>query len=117
QAVILNIDSSGHRRSLGIKQLQPDAWESYFQNHQVGDIVHGRICRLASFGAFVELAEGVEGLCHFSEVPGHSGRRGAAEPISVGQDNAFKVIEMREAGKEIRLSLRAVADDEEKNRL
>ena len=62
---------------LGIKQLQPDAWESYFQTHQVGDTVHGRVCRLASFGAFVELAEGVEGLCHFSEIPGYTGRRGA----------------------------------------
>ena len=41
QAVILNIDSSQHRLSLGIKQLQPDAWETYFQNHQVGDTVHG----------------------------------------------------------------------------
>ena len=77
QAVILNIDSSSHRLSLGIKQLQPDAWESYFQAHQVGDMVHGRICRLASFGAFVELAEGVEGLCHYSEVPGSTGRRAA----------------------------------------
>jgi small subunit ribosomal protein S1 len=117
QAVILNIDSASHRLSLGIKQLQPDAWESYFQNHQVGDIVHGRICRLASFGAFVELAEGVEGLCHFSEVPGHSGRKGAPEPISVGQDADFKIIKMSEAEKKIGLSLRAVADDEEKNRL
>ena len=52
QAVILNIDSASHRLSLGIKQLQPDAWESYFQNHQVGDMVHGRVCRLASFGGF-----------------------------------------------------------------
>src|SRR4051812_17485849 len=76
QAVILNIDSSAHRLSLGIKQLQPDAWETYFATHQIGDTVHGRVCRLASFGAFVELAEGVEGLCHFSEVPGYSGRRG-----------------------------------------
>jgi len=79
QAVILNIDSASHRLSLGIKQLQPDAWESFFQSRQVGDSVHGRVCRLASFGAFVELAEGVEGLCHFSEVPGFSGgRRGRA---------------------------------------
>ncbi len=52
QAVILNIDSASHRLSLGIKQLQPDAWESYFQTHQVGDTVHGRVCRLASFGGF-----------------------------------------------------------------
>jgi len=118
QAVILNIDSASHRLSLGIKQLQPDAWESYFQGHQVGDIVHGRVCRLASFGAFVELAEGVEGLCHFSEIPGYSGRRGAEEPpISIGTECDFKIIKMSEAEKKIGLSLRAVADDEEKTRL
>jgi small subunit ribosomal protein S1 len=118
QAVILNIDSSAHRLSLGIKQLQPDAWETYFQNHQVGDTVHGRVCRLASFGAFVELAEGVEGLCHFSEVPGYSGRRGSeSPPLAVGQESDFKVIKMSEAEKKIGLSLRAVADDDEKTRL
>jgi len=118
QAVILNIDSSSHRLSLGIKQLQPDAWESYFQTHHVGDTVHGRICRLASFGAFVELAEGVEGLCHFSEVPGFSGRRGTEEPpVGVSDEYDFKIIKMSEAEKKIGLSLRAVADDEEKTRL
>src|SRR5690242_4925209 len=118
QAVILNIDSSAHRLSLGIKQLQPDAWETYFQTHQVGDTVHGRVCRMASFGAFVELAEGVEGLCHWSEVPGHSGRRMAEEPpIHVGEAYDFKIIKMSEAEKKIGLSLRAVSDDEEKTRL
>ncbi|MGO9969904.1 MAG: 30S ribosomal protein S1 [Bryobacteraceae bacterium] len=118
QAVILNIDSASHRLSLGIKQLQPDAWESYFQAHQVGDTVHGRVCRLASFGAFVELAEGVEGLCHFSEVPGYTGRRGGETPPStVGQEFDFKVVKMSEAEKKIGLSLKAAADDEEHTRL
>ena len=119
QAVILNIDSAGRRLSLGIKQLQPDAWESYFQTHQVGDMVHGRVSRLASFGgAFVELAESVEGLCHFSEVPGYTGRRGSdAPPLAVGQEFDFKIIKMSEAEKKIGLSLRALADDEEKTRL
>ena len=118
QAVILNIDSSQHRLSLGIKQLQPDAWESYFQTHQVGDTVHGKVCRLASFGAFIELAEGVEGLCHFSEVPGFSARRGHEEPpLTVGQEFDFKIIKMSEAEKKVGLSLRAAADDEEKSRL
>ena len=118
QAVILNIDSASHRLSLGIKQLQPDAWESYFQTHQVGDTVHGRVCRLASFGAFVELAEGVEGLCHYSEIPGYTGRRGADETLlAIGQEMDFKIIKMSEAEKKIGLSLRALADDEERNRL
>ena len=91
QAVILNIDSASHRLSLGIKQLQPDAWESYFQTHQVGDTVHGRVCRLASFGAFVELAEGVEGLVPFLRGAGLFGpprtRRAAA---AVGQEMRFQ---------------------------
>jgi small subunit ribosomal protein S1 len=118
QAVILNIDSGSHRLSLGIKQLQPDAWESYFQTHQVGDIVHGRVCRLASFGGFVELAEGVEGLCHYSEIPGYTGRRGTEEGLlAVGQEADFKIIKMSEAEKKIGLSLRAMADDEERIRL
>jgi small subunit ribosomal protein S1 len=118
QAVILNIDSSSHRLSLGIKQLQPDAWESYFQNHQVGDTVHGRVCRIASFGPFVELAEGVEGLCHFSEIPGYSNRRGAEDPpIRIGDEYDFKIIKMSEAEKKIGLSLKAVTEDEEKTRL
>jgi small subunit ribosomal protein S1 len=118
QAVILNIDSASHRLSLGIKQLQPDAWEAYFQTHQVGDTVHGRVCRLASFGAFVELAEGVEGLCHFSEVPGYTGRHGGeGAPLAVGQEFDFKVVKMSEAEKKIGLSLKAVSDDEEHTRL
>ncbi len=117
QAVILNIDAKGHRLSLGIKQLQPDAWETYFQNHQPGDIVHGRISRLAGFGAFVELAEGVEGLCHFSEVPGYSGRRSTESPVAVGQAYDFKIIKMSAAEKKIGLSLKAVTHDEEKSRL
>jgi small subunit ribosomal protein S1 len=118
QAVILNIDSASHRLSLGIKQLQPDAWESYFQNHHVNDIVHGRVCRLASFGgAFVELSEGVEGLCHFSEVPGYSGRRAAEAPLTIGDELDFKIIKMSEADKKIGLSLKALAYEEEKGRL
>jgi len=117
QAAILNIDAKGHRLSLGIKQLQPDAWETYLQSHQPGNIVHGRISRLAGFGAFVELAEGVEGLCHFSEVPGYSGRRQAEPPVAVGQEYDFKIVKMSEAEKKIGLSLKAVAHDEEKGRL
>ena len=117
QAVILAIDSKAHRLSLGIKQLQPDAWERFFQTHNVNDMVHGRVVRLAGFGAFVELAEGVEGLCHFSEVPGYTGRKSDVPPIAVGQESDFKIIKMNEAEKKIGLSLKAVTDDEERARL
>jgi len=59
QAVILQIEAANRRLSLGIKQLQPDAWETFFRAHQVGDVVRGRVTRASSFGVFVELAPGV----------------------------------------------------------
>jgi small subunit ribosomal protein S1 len=117
QAVILNIDAKGHRLSLGVKQLQPDAWELFFQTHQPGDTIRGRVCRLASFGAFVELAEGVEGLCHNSEMLPVSERGPSEPPIVVDRVYEFKIIKMNEAERKIGLSLRAVSDDEEKSRL
>jgi small subunit ribosomal protein S1 len=120
QAVILNIDAPNRRLSLGIKQLQPDAWESFFRAHEVGDLVRGRVCRSAAFGVFVELAPGVEGLCHKSEIPQMPDRpqpQGEAALLPVGDEYDFKIIKMNEAEKKIGLSLRAVAEDEERTRL
>jgi small subunit ribosomal protein S1 len=125
QAVILNIDAPNRRLSLGMKQLQPDAWETFFRSHQVGDIVHGRVSRAAGFGAFVELLPGVEGLCHRSEIPGgDTGKRGNAkqppsdEPVlPMGKELDFKIIKMNEGQKRIGLSLRAITEDDERNRL
>jgi small subunit ribosomal protein S1 len=122
QAVILHIDAGNRRLSLGIKQLQPDAWETFFRAHQVGDVVRGRVARAANFGLFVELAEGVEGLCHNSEIrPAGEHRRDskeAEEPLlPLGQECEFKIIRMNEAEKKIGLSYRAVAEDEERSRL
>ncbi|MDP8979154.1 MAG: 30S ribosomal protein S1 [Acidobacteriota bacterium] len=117
QAVILNIDAPNRRLSLGVKQLQPDAWESFFRTHQVGDIVRGRVCRSCNFGVFVELAPGVEGLCHRTEIPGVSERRPDESPLPIGEEFDFKVIKTSEAEKKIGLSIRALADDEERTRL
>jgi small subunit ribosomal protein S1 len=116
QAVILSIDAPNRRLSLGIKQLQPDAWESFFRNHEVGSTVRGRVCRAAAFGMFVELAPGVEALCHKSEIPAMPGAAGDS-PLPVGEEYDFKIIKMNEAEKKIGLSLRAVAEDEERARL
>src|SRR5579884_1725482 len=118
QAVILNIDAPNRRLSLGIKQLQPDAWESFFRSHEVGDLVRGRVCRSAAFGVFVEVAPGVEGLCHKSEIPPMPERQGGAESLlPIGEEYDFKIIKMNEAEKKIGLSLRAVAEEEERARL
>jgi small subunit ribosomal protein S1 len=117
QAVILAIDAPNRRLSLGIKQLQPDSWESFFRAHQVGDLVRGRVCRATTFGVFVELAPGVEGLCHRSEIPGVEARRPDESPLPIAEEFDFKIIKMQEAEKKIGLSLRAVGEEEERTRL
>jgi small subunit ribosomal protein S1 len=117
QAVILSIDAPNRRLSLGVKQLQPDAWESFFRAHEVGDLVRGRVCRAAAFGVFVELAPGVEALCHKSEIPPMADHDAGETALPVGDEYDFKVIKMNEAEKKIGLSLRAVAEDEERTRL
>jgi small subunit ribosomal protein S1 len=110
QAVILAIDAGHQRLSLGVKQLQPDAWETFFQQHNVNDTVTGKVLRLAGFGAFVEVADGVEGLCHFSEVPGWSGRKTEPGPLTPGQEMEFKIVKMNEVEKKIGLSLKDLAE-------
>jgi small subunit ribosomal protein S1 len=122
QAVILNIDAPNRRLSLGMKQLQPDAWETFFRAHQIGDVVRGKVCRVAQFGVFVELLPGVEGLCHKSEIAGEPVKRrgapGMEEPaLPVGQDFDFKIIKLNEAQKRIGLSLRGKAEESERQRL
>jgi small subunit ribosomal protein S1 len=123
QAVILHIDAPHRRLSLGMKQLQPDSWETFFRTHRVGDTVRGRVCRAAAFGVFVELLPGVEGLCHSSEIPGETGKRGKGqrgepEPaLPIGREFDFKIVKMNEAQKRIGLSFRAVAEDQERSRL
>jgi small subunit ribosomal protein S1 len=117
QTVILKIDAPNRRLSLGVKQLQPDAWETFFRDHREGDIVSGRVCRAASFGVFVELAPGVEGLCHRSEVPDANLRRPDEPVIPLGDELSFQVIKMSEGEKKIGLSLRGALEARERMRL
>jgi len=108
KAVVLSIDSRNRRLSLGIKQLEPDVWEQFFSAHHLNDVLHGKVSRVAAFGAFVELAEGVEGLCHNSEaVDGH----GAFLKLEPGQEHTFKIIKMNPEEKKVGLSIRAVGEE------
>ncbi|HOO21938.1 MAG TPA: S1 RNA-binding domain-containing protein, partial [Kiritimatiellia bacterium] len=54
---------------LGLKQLEENVWEKFFDRHQPGDLVQGVVTRIVDFGAFIRLNEGLEGLCHISEFP------------------------------------------------
>src|SRR5271154_4298713 len=108
KAVVLAIEPDKRRLSLGVKQLQPDVWESFFETHHVGDVVHGKVLRVAAFGAFVEIAEGVEGLCHKSEAVDGNGQPLHLEP---GVEHDFKIIKMSAEDKKVGLSIRAVGEE------
>jgi small subunit ribosomal protein S1 len=108
KAVVLGVEPQNRRLSLGIKQLQPDVWESFFAQHRVGDVVHGKVLRTAQFGAFVEIAEGVEGLCHISEAVGADG---SPANLEQGQEHEFKIIKINVEEKKVGLSLRAIGQE------
>jgi small subunit ribosomal protein S1 len=108
RAVVLGVEPENRRLSLGIKQLQPDVWETFFAQHRVGDVVKGKVLRTAQFGAFVEIAEGVEGLCHVSEA---ADSNGAPIKLETGQEHDFKIIKMNQEEKKVGLSLRAVGEE------
>jgi small subunit ribosomal protein S1 len=108
KAVVLGVEPANRRLSLGIKQLQPDVWESFFASHRVGDVVHGKVLRTAQFGAFVEIADGVEGLCHISE----AGDDGDHSKLEMGAEHDFKIIKINVEEKKVGLSLRAVTGHE-----
>jgi len=111
EAVVLNIDAENQRLSLGLKQLATDVWDDYLAHHKAGEIVEGKIVRLTTFGAFVELAEGVEGLVHVSELDEKRIDK-PEEHFKPGDVFPMKIIKVQEGEKKIGLSIRAVKSDE-----
>jgi len=106
--VVLHIDRENRRLSLGLKQLQPNVWETFFSSYGLGDTVVGRVTRKAKFGCFVELAAGVEGLCHNLEIAKGSGRK--KKGLEVGESYSFRIIKIDEFERRIGLSRRHVED-------
>ncbi len=105
EAVVLNVDTENRRLSLGLKQLQPDIWENFFGKTNVGDVVHAKVTRKTSFGIFVEIEEGIEGLCHISEISDHRSGSDAGVP-KVGSESDFRIIRLNPEEKKISLSMR-----------
>jgi small subunit ribosomal protein S1 len=103
KAVVLGVEPENRRLSLGVKQLQPDVWDTFFAQHRVGDVIRGKVLRTAQFGAFVEIAEGVEGLCHVSEAVDQNNI-----PVKLENDSEhdFKIVKMNQDEKKVGLSLR-----------
>jgi len=108
--VILKIDSDNQRLSLGIKQIQPNVIEEFFEHHGVGTVLTGKVVRTTEFGAFVELYEGVEGLVHISELADHRVEK-SEDAVAVGQEVRVKVIKIDPVEKKIGLSIKAALDE------
>ena len=111
EAVITTIDTENRRLSLSIKDLEPNAWDRFFSEHRPGDLVTGKVTRFANFGAFVELEDGIEGLCHVSELSDQHVEK-PEDAVKVGQQLQFKILKMDREAKKIGLSARAVGKDE-----
>jgi len=128
-AKVLKIDPENRRVSLGIKQVN-DIWGDWFKQHKVGQIVKGKVSRIATFGAFVELGENIEALCHNTEIEerkrrdeGHSSFRPttgplkSAGPLEPGKEYDFKIIKISPETRRIGLSYRAAAKQIERKEI
>jgi small subunit ribosomal protein S1 len=108
KAIVLGVEPENRRLSLGVKQLQPDVWDTFFAQHRVGDVIKGKVLRTAQFGAFVEIAEGVEGLCHVSEAVDETGKQVS---LDVDSEHEFKIVKMSQEEKKVGLSIKAVGEE------
>lgn len=113
EVVVLQIDASERRVSLGLKQTQPDPWDEVPEKYKVGSIVRGQVVNLTSFGAFTKLEEGIDGLIHISEIADRRIER-PEEVVKVGDELDVKVINLDPKGRRIGLSLKAAIADQER---
>ncbi len=105
---ILNVDKENKRISLGLKQTQPDPWESVTQRYPMGSRVTGKVVRLTDFGAFVELEPGVDGLLHISQMSNRP-IGSPSEIVNVGDELTLMVIRVDPSERRIGLSLKELA--------
>lgn len=112
EAIVTNIDKRGQRLSLSMKDLTPSAWEGFVATHKPGDVVRGKVSRFTNFGVFVELGEGLEGLCHISELSDERVER-VEDVAKIGDDMDFKILRIEPSDQKIGLSHRAVGKDDE----
>jgi small subunit ribosomal protein S1 len=110
EAVITSIDALNQRISLSMKELLPNEWEEYANTHSVGDVVSGRTTNITDFGVFVELAPGVEGLCHISEIDREGGLN-LAEMFTTGQAVACRILRIDWNENRIGLSMHGIPQE------
>ena len=111
EAVVLEIDKANQRISLGMKQLGTDPWSAIDQYYKVGDLVSGKVTKLASFGAFVGLPHDIDGLVHISQVSEERVDK-IKNVLKVGDEVTARVIKIDRADRRIGLSIKAIAKAE-----
>ena len=115
QVKVLDIDRDRQRISLGLKQTQSDPWQQVLDSYSVNDVVQGKVTKVVTFGAFVEILPGVEGLVHISELAAHHVEN-PREIVSQGDVVSVKIIEMDAERRRLSLSLKRVEGEEPRPR-
>lgn len=110
EVVVLDVNEQERRVSLSMKRVQPDPWEKIEEKYPEGSIVHGRVTKLADFGAFVHLEDGVEALLHISEMSWDKVNK-PSDVVTEGQEITAKVIKSDASKRKIRLSLKELQED------
>jgi small subunit ribosomal protein S1 len=110
QVKVLDIDRERQRISLGLKQTQSDPWQQVIDTYDQGDVIEGRVTKVVTFGAFIEVVPGVEGLVHISELAQHHVEN-PREVVTQGDTVKAKIIEMDPERRRLSLSLKRVDED------
>ncbi len=111
EAKVLGIDSTERKISLGYKQLEPDPWDAIEQNFKVGSIHKGVVRNLTSYGAFVELQEGIDGFVHISDMSWTKKLRHPREMLKKDQEVQVKVLEISKENRKINLGIKQIEED------
>ena len=113
EAVVLDVNPKEQRISLGLKQAQQDPWAEIASKYAVGSTVKGKVSKIASFGAFIELEDGVDGLVHISQISDQRVEK-VKDALEIGQEVEARVVKVDRGERRIGLSIRAMTmtDDE-----
>ena len=111
KVVILDFDDNKKRIALGLKQLTPHPWDALDPNLNVGDVVNGKVVVIADYGAFIEIAPGVEGLIHVSEMSWSQHLRTAQDFLKIGDDVEAKVLTLDREERKMSLGMKQLIPD------
>lgn len=112
EAVVLEVDSTNKRISLGLKQAQEDPWSTILSRYEVGKMVKGKVSKIASFGAFIALEEGVDGLVHISQISDDRVEK-VRDALNVGDEIEARIMKIDRGERRIGLSIKAASMGDE----